>query len=199
MGRPGPRYEAGQHVDRVWIARICGQTASETGWAERKGAAASDLSASAFRQVPGELRRPRLGALRGAIGLPGQGRRDLVAHRRAAQDRGRLHRGPAWASPAEREATERRKANRESFADYGRRWLAERKSFSGQPLRADAQGLRADPRDSPRAHLGHAGRRGHHQRLRPAVARRLRQVEQARPDQGVRPAASDHEHGDRTS
>lgn len=102
-------------------------------------------------------------------------------------------------APAEREATERRKANRESFADYGRRWLAERKSFSGQPLRADAQGLRADPRDSPRAHLGHAGRRGHHQRLRPAVARRLRQVEQARPDQGVRPAASDHEHGDRTS
>lgn len=43
--------------------------------------------------------------------------------------------GPAWTSPLEREAAERRLANRETFAEYGRRWIDERKSSGGQPLR----------------------------------------------------------------
>nr|NLI50495.1 tyrosine-type recombinase/integrase [Propionibacterium sp.] len=44
--------------------------------------------------------------------------------------------GPAWSSPAERATAERRKVERETFAEYGRRWIAERRNTQGEPLRA---------------------------------------------------------------
>lgn len=57
----------------------------------------------------------------------------LATERRKVED---AHTGgPAWTSPAERAAAERRKEKRETFAEYGRRWIAERKNSSGQPLR----------------------------------------------------------------
>ena len=44
--------------------------------------------------------------------------------------------GPAWISPAARVAAERAKNERETFAQYGTRWIAERRNSRGEPLRA---------------------------------------------------------------
>lgn len=56
--------------------------------------------------------------------------------------------GPAWTSPAERTAAQRRRAERETFGEYGRRWIAERRNSKGEPLRAltrkDYQQILAD-------------------------------------------------------
>jgi hypothetical protein len=44
--------------------------------------------------------------------------------------------GPTWTSPAERVAVQRRTVERETFGEYGTRWIAERRNAQGQPLRA---------------------------------------------------------------
>lgn len=43
--------------------------------------------------------------------------------------------GADWTSPADRVAAERRKVERETFGDYGRRWIEERRNSNGEPLR----------------------------------------------------------------
>jgi hypothetical protein len=44
--------------------------------------------------------------------------------------------GPTWTSPAQRVAVQRRPTGRETFGEYGTRWIAERRNAQGQPLRA---------------------------------------------------------------